>query len=64
MQANHPSVQGKRLFPAMISIAKKEGIRGLWSVRKMIYMKFLFLIIFIFKGCFTYSSTSSDCLWC
>ena len=32
MQANHPSVQGKRLFPAMVSIAKKEGIRGLWSV--------------------------------
>jgi len=31
MQANHPSVQGKRLFPAMVSIAKKEGIRGLWS---------------------------------
>ncbi|CAF3940752.1 unnamed protein product [Rotaria sordida] len=31
MQANHPSVQGKRLFSAMISIAKKEGIRGLWS---------------------------------
>ncbi|CAF0959648.1 unnamed protein product [Adineta steineri] len=31
MQANHPSVQGKRLFPAMAAIAKKEGIRGLWS---------------------------------
>ncbi|CAF3853376.1 unnamed protein product [Rotaria sp. Silwood2] len=31
MQANHPSVQGKRLFSAMISIAKKEGVRGLWS---------------------------------
>lgn len=31
MQANHPSVQGKRLFPAMFSIAKKEGVRGLWS---------------------------------
>ncbi len=42
MQSNHPSIQGKRLFPAMISIAKKEGIRGLWSVRKIFYIK-LFL---------------------
>ncbi|CAF0979042.1 unnamed protein product [Rotaria magnacalcarata] len=31
MQANHPSVQGKGLFTAMASIAKKEGVRGLWS---------------------------------
>ncbi|CAF0994578.1 unnamed protein product [Adineta ricciae] len=31
MQAHHPSVHGKRLFPAMISIAKKEGFTGLWS---------------------------------
>lgn len=37
MQANHPSVQGKRLFPAMISIAKKEGILGLWNVRKIFF---------------------------
>jgi len=42
MQANHPSVQGKRLFPAMISIAKKEGIRGLWSVSKKFFIKFCF----------------------
>lgn len=31
MQAHHPSVHGKRLFPAMISIAKKEGVLGLYS---------------------------------
>lgn len=39
MQANHPSVQGKRLFPAMVSIAKKEGIRGLWSVSQIILIE-------------------------
>jgi hypothetical protein len=61
MQSNHPSIQGKRLFPAMISIAKKESIRGLWSVRKIFLYKIIFIIIFLFKGCFTYSSTSSYC---
>jgi len=48
MQANHPSVQGKRLFAAIISIAKKEGIRGLWSVRKIFCKKFFFMILFFF----------------
>jgi len=46
MQANHPSVQGRRLFPAMISIAKKEGIRGLWSVSKNDLSRFLFFVFF------------------
>jgi hypothetical protein len=46
MQANHPSVQGRRLFPAMISIAKKEGIRGLWSVSKMTCLGFYFFVFF------------------
>lgn len=36
MQANHPSVQGKGLFVAMVSIARKEGIRGLYSVSEFI----------------------------
>lgn len=35
MQANHPSVRGKGLFPALISISRKEGLGGLWAVRKM-----------------------------
>ncbi|CAF0864518.1 unnamed protein product [Didymodactylos carnosus] len=30
MQANHPSIQNKGLFRAIISIAQKEGVRGLW----------------------------------
>jgi hypothetical protein len=46
MQANHPSVQGQRLFPAMVSIARIEGVRGLWRVSKMIYIKLLIFFSF------------------